>query len=72
MQVMLEQEEEVRHDVGGDEGAGEDRKKEGPGVGGGAGGDGVADEVGGFLFCNNFFVCKRFFSWDINGVIERK
>ena len=47
MQVVLEQEVAVRHDVGGDEGAGEDWKTEGTGVGGGAGGDRVADEDGG-------------------------
>ena len=45
--VVLEQEEAVRHDIGRNEGAGEDRKTEGTGVGGGAGGFGVADEDGG-------------------------
>ena len=47
MQIVLEQEEEVRHDVGGDEGVGEDQEAEGAGVRGGAGGNGVADENGG-------------------------
>ena len=47
MQVVLEQEEEVRHDIGRDEGASEDREAESLGVGGGAGGDGVADKDGG-------------------------
>ena len=47
MQVVLEQEEAVRHDVGGDEGAGEDREAEGSRLGGGPGGGGVADKDGG-------------------------
>ena len=45
--VVLEQEEAVRHDVGGDEGASEDREAEGLRLGGGPRGGGVADKDGG-------------------------
>ena len=47
VQVVLEQEEVVCHDIGGDEGAGEDWEAEGPRLGGGPGGGGVADKDGG-------------------------